>query len=420
MKRQIGLIFLHYLRYLAKIQLAKVRLIQQLKGKPLKIVGITGSAGKSSTLACCEAVLQDHYHIKSNSGSNSESGIPLNILGIKATDYSLSSWIKYAALSLIKLFTNWHTYQIYLVEMGVDEPIEPKNMSYLLKIFHPDIGIFLNVNLVHSMQFDNTVSKSITGVKRLDQIKSNIGAEKAKMIHWLTPDGIAILNLNDPIVAATTKNVRAKVVPISPTHINFSHYAPPQSFDLSTGAAIILANIFNIDEPQATKNLQKNLVLPPSRSSIFSGINNSVIIDSSYNSSPLAAAEMLQVLSSYPSPKIAILGDMRELGLQSPLAHQELYSVAVKSSDILISVGPETTKYFGDKAIKFTYYWQAIEYLKASLPPKSTILVKGSQNTIYLEEIVKYLQKNKQDNYSLCRQSKYWQQLKRQFLKSNS
>jgi len=419
MKRQISLVFLHYLKTLAKIQLAKVRLLQQIKGQPLKIVGITGSSGKSSTLACCEAVLKDKYIIKSNIGSNSESGIPLNILGIKATNYSPKSWLKYAVQSLLNLFFDWHTYQIYLVEMGIDEPIEPKNMSYLLKIFHPDIGIFLNVNLVHSLQFDSTVSDSITGTKRLDQIKSNIGTEKAKMIHWLTKDGVAILNLDDPVVAATTKNVRAKIIPISPTHLNFPNYAPPQSFDLSVGASIILAKTFDIDKSTAISNLQKNLILPPSRSSLFKGINHSTIIDSSYNSSPLAATEMLEILSHYPSPKIAILGDMRELGHQSATAHRDLYQTALKSCDILLSVGPETTKYFGDKAIKFTFYWQAIDYLQKNLPKKATILIKGSQNTIFLEEVVKSLLENKADSQSICRQSKYWLTLKKRFYQSN-
>ncbi len=121
---------------------------------------------------------------------------------------------------------------------------------------------------------------------------------------------------------------------------------------------------------------------------------------------------MLTVLSKYPSPKIAILGDMRELGLYSKSAHQQIYRLALKSCDTLISVGHETTKYFGDKAIKFLNYSEASKYLQQNLPNKATILIKGSQNTIFLEELVKSILKNPNDSQNLCRQSKYWTKIK--------
>ena len=409
MKKNFSLFLLHYFRLLAKIQL--------LKNRHATIVGITGSAGKSSTLNTCEAVLKDHFIVKTNAGSNSESGIPFSILGIKATSYSPMDWLKYTLLAPIMLIANWEKYDIFLVEMGIDEPDEPKNMSYLLKIVHPTIGIFLNVNLVHSLQFDKTVSSNIKGDQRLSQILQNIGREKARLVNSLPRSGYALLNSEDSTVLQTTQLSMAKKILLKPIHLEFPRFAPPASFDISISTAFNLAKIFNISQNDATHSLQKNLILPPSRSSLFKGVKNSTIIDSSYNSSPLAAAEMLSVLSKHPSPRIAILGDMRELGLQSESAHKNIYQKALKSADTIVSIGPETQKYFGDKAVKFQYWWQALEYLQTNLKPNSTILVKGSQNTIFLEEIVKNLVGSGEN---ICRQSPYWLNLKQQFRESHS
>lgn len=420
MKNKLALLLLHYFRLLAKAQIFKVQTLQKIKGKTLTIVGITGSAGKSSTLSACEAILKDYFVVKTNGGSNSETGIPFSILGFKATSYSPIDWLKYIALAPAMLIANWQTYDIFLIEMGIDGPDEPKNMAYLLKIIKPTIGVFLNVNLVHSQQFDKTIPQDIKGEQRQSLILQKIGTEKSKLINSLPPTGYALINIDDPIVSSTTQASIAKKIPLKPIHHDFNRYSPPKSFGISISAAISLASILNINKPRAIASLQKNLVLPPSRSTVFSGIKNSIIIDSSYNSSPLACSEMLEVLSKYPSPKVAVLGDMRELGLQSESTHKDVYQKALMSADTIIGVGPETTRYFGSKAVKFTYWWQAGEYIKQHLKPNSTILIKGSQNTIFLEEVVKSLLENPADSKLVCRQSPYWTKLKNKFRTENS
>ncbi len=128
---------------------------------------------------------------------------------------------------------------------------------------------------------------------------------------------------------------------------------------------------------------------------------------------------MLDFLSTFPSPRIAILGDMRELGQSSSISHRQIYQKALKTSDIIISVGPQTKKYFGPKVKKFLFWWQTTDYLQKNLPPKSTLLVKGSQNTIYLEELIKSLLQNPSDSAKLCRQSPYWLKTKQDFKNQN-
>lgn len=400
MKKNISNLVLIYLRFFAKTQIVKIRLLQKTKKKQLDIVGITGSAGKSSTLFACQAVLSSHFKIKTNDGYNSESGLPLSILGLKISNYHLSSWLKIILLCPIKILTNWKTYDILILEMGIDSPLWPKNMDFLLSVAKPNIAIFLNASPVHLLNF---------------QSLEEIALEKSKMVNQAQ---VAIINESDKLVKKYTQN--KNIINITPTKIKFSDFYLPEIYQISFGAALALARIFNINYNQAVKNIQENFYLPPSRSSLLEGIKNTTIIDSSYNSSPIACQELLKFLSSFKTKKIAVLGDMRELGHITPDEHQKIYNLATKSADLIISVGPETHKYFGDRSHKFLYWWQAAKFLKDQVKGGETILVKGSQNTIFLEELIKEILQNPTDSKKICRQSPHWLKVKSQFKKSIS
>lgn len=397
MKQKIGIFFLHYLRFFARLQLKKIKFIQNHRNQPLIIIGITGSAGKTSALLATKAALTPNFVVKTNYGGNSESGIPLSILDLKNPDFSLISWIKIALLAPLKILTDWSAYQIFLVEMGIDSQHSPKNMDYLLSIVKPQIGVFLNVSPVHLENFSS-----------VDQI----AFEKAKLVNSAET---AIINTTDPLVKKYTTNPNTISLPSS--IVKLKNFLLPDIYQESLQVGLTIAKILKIDQSTALKNLNQNFELPPSRASVLTGIHNSTIIDSSYNSSPIAATKMLEFLKSFSTPKIAILGDMRELGEASLQAHQKLYQMALDSADIIISVGPQTSRYFGSKAKKFLYYWQVNDYLtnNPDIIKNSTILVKGSQNTIYLEEVVKKLLKNSVDRHQLCRQSPYWLKLKSDF-----
>jgi len=404
MKSTISVLFLHYLRFFAKLQLAKIKLLLRLQDKKLTIVGVTGSAGKTSTVIAIESVLKSKFRVKTTLGTNSESGIPLNILGLKINNYTLASWFLLAITTPFAFLFNWKTYDIYIVEMGIDSPAPPKNMDYLLSIIQPHIAIFLNVNPVHAQFFSS-----------LDQIAQ----EKAKLINSLPPSGLALVNTSDPLVKKYL-HAKAKIIPIKTQKITLKTPLP-SVYQLNLSVAIQLAGIFNISPKTAADNLNQHFHLPPSRSTILKGIKNSIIIDSSYNSSPTACITMLDFLKTFPSPRIAILGDMRELGNHSPLSHQQIYQKALKATDTIISVGPQTKEHFGSQAIKFLYWWQATDYLKShpQLISKSHILIKGSQNTVFLEELVKSLLKNPSDSSKLCRQSPFWLKTKQSFQNQN-
>ncbi len=372
MQKYLATFVLSYLRFFAKLQILKLKLLNP----KLKIIGITGSAGKSSVVYALDHVLSSKYKTITTKNYNSESGIPLSILNLKIKNYSALDWLKILILTPIKFLTSWSKIDFIIAEMGIDSIKSPKNMDYLLGIIKPDIGIFTSLSTVHMANFDNNID--------------NIGHEKAKLINSLPSSGLAIFPKN------LQKYIHTKTQIINiPSGIQTKQIANiiAKKFDISP----------NFD----------NLPLPPSRCSIFQGKNNTTIVDSSYNSSLVATTEMLKLLNTYPSPRIAILGDMREIGQKSNEEHQKLYKIAQKYADIIIGVGPETQKIF---KTAYQYWWQ----VPLNFPQKSTILVKGSQNTIYLEELVKSLLKNKSDHKLLCRQSPYWQKIKQQFQSTNS
>ena len=400
MKKNISLLILAYIKFFAKLQLKKIRFLQKIEKKQLDIVGITGSAGKSSTLIACQSIFPKKYKVKTNNNCNSESGLPLSLLDLKINDYNFLAWLKMIILCPIKLLILWKSYDILILEMGIDSASWPKNMDYLLSVVKPDIGIFLNVSSVHLNKFNS-----------LDQIAQ----EKAKLVNQAK---IAIINSQDKLVKKYTQN--KNIIEIIPTKIKLDNFYLPDIYQINFGAALSLARIFNINYQEALKNIQTNFILPPSRSSILDGIKNTTIIDSSYNSSPMACAEFLKFLTTFKTKKIAVLGDMREIGDSTKIEHQKIYDLAIKSADLIISVGPETTKYFGDKSQKFSNWWTASEFLNSQIKGGETILIKGSQNTIFLEELVKSILKNSSDVSKLCRQSKYWLKTKENFRLKNA
>lgn len=399
MKKYLSSFVLNYIRFFAKLQLRKIEFLQKRKHRQLDIVGITGSAGKSSTLFACQSIFPTNFKVKTNNGYNSESGLPLSLLDLNIKGYNPLSWLGILIISPFKYLTNWHTYDVLILEMGIDSAFWPKNMDYLLSVVKPNVGIFLNVSSVHLMNFSS-----------LDQIAE----QKSKLVNQAK---VAIINPQDKLVCKYTIN--PNTLPLTPTDIKFNDFFLPSIYEIGFGAALALAKLFNISYSDAIKNIQTNFSLPHSRSSILKGIKNSTIIDSSYNSSPIACQELLKFLSGFKTKKVAILGDMRELGKSTPFEHRRIYQLALKSADAIISVGPLTKKYFGSKSKKFTYWWQATDYLKDILKGDEVILVKGSQNTIYLEELVKDILLNPADTDKLCRQSMWWLKTKQKFQKDN-
>lgn len=427
MKKFLIQSYLSVLRVLAGLQL--------LKNRPL-VIGITGSAGKSSCTKTVANVLGRHFAVKYTKKGNSETGIPFEILNIPVENYSLLDWAMTLFLGFKTLLFNWEKYSILVVEMGIDSNRAPKDMNTLLKIVRPEIGVLLNANNVHLQYFHGEKSTQA------------VANEKGKLLFNLPENGLAIYNGDQPEFEKFSKKIKANQQLFSTTHestiqltshsislsgstfeftYNFQQHhlniAKQLQFKEAFGsfaAAILIADRLGIPPTTAIQDIEETFHVLPGRGRLLSGIKQTLIIDSSYNSSLEPTIATLKTLPQIKNSKhrtIAVLGDMRELGEKAPEDHRRLEKVALANADLIFTVGPLTNEYFHHPSIKkYLNAYQALADLKETISKGDIILFKGSQNTILLEGLVEELLANPQDKNQLCRQSPYWE-TQRQLLK---
>jgi UDP-N-acetylmuramoyl-tripeptide--D-alanyl-D-alanine ligase len=433
-KKILGGMILRYLRFFAKIQLGK--------NPQATIIGITGSAGKTSTREAMVLILKSRGKVKQSEGANSESGIPLDILGLRLKNYSALEWLRVILLAPLRVLTFAEDFDYYVVEMGIDSPHPPKNMAYLLSIVTPHIGIVLNAGLTHTAAFDYLV-KDNNPERRQEKLINLIAKEKMGLARGLSAKGVAIINLDQKELGRSLKDVVSrkvtygksakadlKITNISAgaSGLSFScNYQGsdykltvqdilPEHYAYTFAAAIAAASALGIPPSLSMKALE-NYRAPAGRMRVFKGLHDSTIIDSSYNASPSSMLESLKLLKKIGGKhkKIAVLGDMRELGTSAKLAHKDLAECAALYCDEVILFG-ELTKQFTlpfliSKKIPVTHYDEMghlIKYLKNRLKPNLFVLVKGSQNEIFLERAVEAILRNRSDSGNLCRRGKYW------------
>ena len=442
---------LWWLRFWAKLALKKNR--------PF-IVGVTGSAGKSSAVDAIAPVLKLKFkNLKIAEKANSESGIPADILGLHFTDYSFFDWFRICISAPLSFFLYPSSFDCYLVEMGVDEPTPPKNMGYLLTIIKPDMAVILNALPVHAEQFGKQLN-----LKNQNDIVKAIAREKGEIITANPNLRFAIINADDENLFSLKPISKARIVTFgkSPTadvkissvvpslsqtkvtlvfknreyQILLKHLALPEFYGYTISAAFATGICLDQDPKMIAEKISSGFKMSPGRGQIFSGIKQTTIIDSSYNASGETMAGSLKMLQQIGDnkTKIAVLGDMRELGSQAKIEHEKVAEIAVKIADKIILIGPLMKEYSLPivKRSKLPVEWfatagEAANYLLEGSHPSNNhnqdailqgneiILVKGSQNTIFLEIVVEALLKNKSDVVNLCRRGKFWDKKRRPY-----
>lgn len=445
---------LFYLRFWARLAISL--------HKPY-VIGVAGSVGKSSTRNALYAVLRQYYSTKVVSG-NSETGVPLGILGVSIDGFDKRNWLK----TLLKVpfrVQNLKGVTHLIIEMGIDDPYPPKNMSYLLTIVKPDMGIDLNATATHTQQFEKLLKKHTKD--SLEFILKKIAEEDSKIItNGYTKVGI--YNKDDSrlcekiekkakdasLILLTFGQGKENSIyygdyAVSTKKTKFTYFVksdkgeraielsfpgillPPASRE-SMASVILACHALGLTYIQIKEALEQNFKLPKGRSSLFSGVRGSLIIDSSYNSSKstvLSFLELLKVLKDKTRrPAVFLMGDMRELGNEAKQEHEEVAKALVNVVDELFCVGPLTSEFVAPlvkesvgkkgKTRKVEVYKNAVQaglHMKEELPDNALVLVKGSQNTLYLEEAIKFLLENPLDVKNLTRQEDYWIKTKQDF-----
>lgn len=403
--------------------------------KPI-IVAITGSVGKTSTKDAIYSVLKTQFHTrKSQKSFNSDIGVALSVLGLQNGWNSPWMWLRNIVDGAIEALFSRDYPNVLVLEMGVDRPGDMKRMTEWVK---PDVVVltrFPDVP-VHVEYF---------------KTPEDVVEEKMQLVHALKPDGVVIYNHDDAIIKTALEAVRQQA-------IGFSRYAPSQ-FTVSgdsvvfvdgkpTGVRFTLQNINEAVEVNIAGVLGVQSVYTaaaaaavgshfgmklqaiasalaahppvPGRMRIIDGKQDTVIIDDTYNASPVASEKAVEAVKelNVGGRKVLVLGDMLELGRYSVREHERLGEQAAKVADVLVTVGVRAHKVaetalehgLSEKVVfQFDDAERAADELAGKIQPGDIILVKASQG-IRAEKIVKRLMARPDEAAQLLvRQDDMWQ-----------
>jgi len=304
---------------------------RRLARDDLRVVGITGSIGKTTTKEAVASVLSQRYATLRSAGNyNNEIGLPLTLTELRPE------------------------HERVVLEMGMYDLGE---IAMLCRIARPQIGVVTNVGPIH--------------LERLGTIE-RIAQAKAELIQALPPDGVAVLNGDDALVRGMAGETRARVVTFGLDRGNSvwadgvasrglegvgfqAHLAQDADFGPEVRSralrlatlgrhmvhAALAAVAVGLFEGLSWDEVEQGLLaqghgvrLIPKR-----GISDCTLLDDAYNASPASVGAALEVLADLPGRRIAALGDMLELGSYQAQAHREVGRGGAQVVDRLGTMG---------------------------------------------------------------------------------
>lgn len=392
------------------------------------IITITGSIGKTSTKEGIYFAIKGLGGVRrSLKNYNNELGVPFTVAlwGAKAPGINLARWfLVFCRLCYFSAFKSKNYPKWLVLEIGSDKPGDLQYLMEMIPIGLLKCAVLTAVFGVHLEFF---------------KIMEAVYQEKITPFKYVNNNGLILVNTDNCDIEKIKKDfgggariisygfekpadVAAFDFKIGDNGLNFKIKTPKgdfafllkeaisayQCYPILAGAAV--AFNLGIEIHKALNGLKEK---PPmlGRMHLIDGINGSLIIDDTYNSSPEAAKYALKALKELPREgrKIAVLGDMLELGQDSQKFHKEIGDLARGSGiDILITFGKEA-KAIGQQEKHFTNHQEASDYLKNLIKLNDTILIKGSQG-VRMEKIVKEIMAQpEQAKELLVRQTNEWQ-----------
>lgn len=394
-----------------------------------RIVMVTGSVGKTSTKDAVAAVLDARFFVrKSEKSFNSEFGVPFTILGVGNPWNNPVAWFSVIKSALALLFLPNHYPNMLILEVGADRP---GDLARILRIATPDVVVvtrlpsipvhveaYASPDAVREEEFSPAYALG-AGAPLIISADDRYAFESAQR----TPARIVTYGCADDATVRVcdvgfyeqdghVAGMKAMVSQGNEQHACFARGSVGRAQILPVAAALGVAYSFRIPLTEALTALE-GYVPPPGRGRIFSGKNGSIIIDDSYNASPAAVEEALATLKIFPNAtrRIAVLGDMLELGRYSVTEHERISILAADSADIVAAVGIRARAFAASKGkaeVKlFDDAKAAALALAEDVRPGDVVLIKGSQS-MRTERIVKTLLANPEDESQLVRQEKKW------------
>lgn len=344
-----------------------------------RVVAITGSAGKTTTKEITADLLDARYRVYRNRGNlNNHIGLPLSLIELR------------------------HGPDVAVVELGMNHASE---IRALVAIAEPDVRVWTNVGDAHIGHFGS---------------REAVAAAKAEILELASPDTVVVANADDPLVMAHVRatslrrvtfgesasaDVRATAVvdhgydgtsadvstPAGSLHLRVP--LPGRAHLSNVLAAVAVAVLMDVDL-QAIEARVAALAPVARRGASARLANGARLIDDSYNASPAAVIAALASLAVTPAAgrRIAVLGDMLELGAASADLHRRCGRVAAGSRvDILVAIGGVDADAMaagardggmaGDRILRFDDSTGAAPAVARLVGPGDVVLVKGSRGT---------------------------------------
>lgn len=402
------------------------------------VIAITGSVGKTSTKDAVAAALSSTTHLrKSEKSFNSDIGIPLTILGVKNPWSNPLRWIV-ALYQGLKSALSEDFPKVLVLEVGADRPGDISSLGNWLKTDVVAVTQFAKVP-VHIENFSS---------------REAVLQEKLSLLNTLKPTGVIVLNADDVEFTERAKKMNrnanvftygllppATVLGSNEKYI-FDKYGRVRGFSFklehagsvfplevegAVGSTHIYPNLAGFTVGIALGHNPVHLLeglrkveRQPGRMNLIRGIKKTMIIDDSYNSSPIATARALETLEAIPSngKKIAMLGDMLELGEHTKAEHEKAGAKAAHFVDLLVAVG-KYAQYTVDGALRagmnekyilqFEKAEEAGKYVELLVQAGDTVLIKGSQGTRMERAVLEVMESPENKENLLTRQDKEWE-----------
>ncbi|QXM05810.1 UDP-N-acetylmuramoyl-tripeptide--D-alanyl-D-alanine ligase [Crassaminicella indica] len=353
----------------------------------IPIIGVTGSTGKTSTKEMIYSVLSKKYKVLKNKGNlNNHIGLPLTVFELE------------------------EDHELAIFEMGMSGFGE---IDLLASIVKPDVAVITNIGLSH--------------VEHLGS-QENILKSKMEITNYFDEESTLIVNGDDPLLKTledidtdyyqyfigTEENCHYQAVNIKNLGeygIRFDMFINDKFYPFTLNVlgehniynalcAIAIGLKFNMDIELIQEGI-KEFKGSKMRLHIFTTNENIKVINDAYNASPDSMTAAIHVLSKMRNRKIAVLGDMLEMGEYAKDGHYKVGCELAKNSiDILIAVGTNAeyiakgaieNKLDNDRVYTCKKNEEAIDLLKSILQKEDVVLVKGSRG-MRMEEIVQYIQ----------------------------
>lgn len=404
-----------------------------------RVIAVTGSVGKTSAKDAIYSVISKKYHArKSQKSFNSEVGVPLTVLGLPNAWSSPLRWVGNILKGL--LLIAWrHDYPQWLVlEVGADKPGDIKQVAQWLST---DIVVMTHIGTVPvHVEFFESIEHLI------DEKRSLAGSLKKDGLLLVDADDPASLNTRDRLLdgqkcityardnasdvnAGTTRTLYEDGLPIGTA---FDLFHGDKKMLIAVGdvlgghvvypalAAYAIGNHLGVSDKDIVEALGEH-ESPRGRMRLIQGIRGSAIIDDTYNASPAALHEALATLERVKTrgKKIAILGDMLELGDYSLEEHKKAGARAATSADFLVTVGMRARAMADgalnagmDEACIFQYETskEAGKFVESLLAEGrgDIVLAKGSQSMRMERAVLELMAHPENAEHLLVRQDPEW------------